>query len=283
LLVPIVFKKRSLAIAFTAASAIVICVAAGGQAAKPAASTGSPAIQLTPYTAPDQSASAGVPAGWQVTKGGQTVIDMTGPQGVTLDLGNTFVAQNGSFQAGKAGPKGTDLTMPASAGVSQKLIMIMQQNAVIAGKPIPQFTVASSTPIPFPANLGECGRMVLDNLAAQGEMRIMAVFCSFPVDMGGTFKSIVLMASAPAAVASESAPMAQAIFQSYRIPAAWLQSKLAPFHAPPAAKASSGSAAKTMQETEAAEAAANNSANCFDLTVLRSTPTALLPMSCRGL
>ncbi len=26
-------------------------------------------IALTPYTAPDQSASAGVPAGWQVTKG----------------------------------------------------------------------------------------------------------------------------------------------------------------------------------------------------------------------
>lgn len=279
----IVFGKRCLPVFIVAASAMAISVTAGCQAAKPPASSASPSVQLAPYTAPDQSASAGVPAGWQVTKGGQTVIEMTGPQGVTLDLGNTFVAQNGAFQAGKAGPMGTDLTMPSSASVPQKLIMIMQRNAAIAGKPAPQFTVASSTPIPFPSNLGECGRMVLSNVAAQGEMKIMAVFCSFPVDTGGAFKSIVLMAAAPAAVATEAAPVAQAIFQSYRIPAAWLQSKLAPLHAPPAAKASSGSAAKTMQETEAAEASANNSANCFDLSVLRGTPTALLPKSCRGL
>src|SRR5580704_12859378 len=63
--------------------------AASAASTTPAAAGTTSAIALQPYTAPDQSASAGVPAGWQVTSGNQTVIKMTGPQGVSLSLGVT--------------------------------------------------------------------------------------------------------------------------------------------------------------------------------------------------
>src|ERR1039458_213137 len=118
------------------------------QATKPAptASTSSSSIQLQPYTASDQSASAGVPAGWKVTKGAQTVIQMTGPEGETLSLGNTFVAQNAAFKAGQRGASGIDLSLPNTASLAQKLAMIFQQDAAIAGQAAPQLSMTSSTP-----------------------------------------------------------------------------------------------------------------------------------------
>ena len=64
--------------------------------AAPAAAT--PAISLQTYTTPDQTASAGVPSGWKVVSGAQTVITMTGPQGETVQLGNVIVANNAPFQ-----------------------------------------------------------------------------------------------------------------------------------------------------------------------------------------
>jgi hypothetical protein len=273
-----------------AAGAVFVCVSAGGQSTKPAAATASPAIVLKAYTASDQSASAGVPGGWTVTKGAQTVIQMTGPEGVTVSLGNTIVAQNATFQANTHLANGVDLTMPYAATLSQKLTMIFEQNAATAGKAAPQVTIDSSTALQLPAAVGQCARIVAelaDASGAQGAMKVMAVYCSLPVDSGGTYKNVMLLAQAPAAVAAQAAPTAQAIFQSYRIPAAWLQKKLAPFAQPPATKASAGATAAEIaaieKETMASQAAVNNSANCFDLSVLRETPTYQLPRSCGGM
>lgn len=289
-------RKSSLPFAAVAASVLVISLATGCRATQPAAQP-SPAaaaasIQLQPYTASDQSASAGVPSGWKVTSGQQTVIQMTGPDGETLSLGNTFVAQNAAFKAGQRMANGADLSMPYSATLAQKLAMIIEANAAAAGKPTPQLTINSSTPIQLPATLGQCGRFVASITGDQGAMKLMAVFCSLPLDAGGAYKNIMLFAQAPAATAAQSAPIAQAIFQSYRIPTAWLQKKLAPVHAasagtPTAASLAAGAAdLKEAQEinrtTMGAVAGADNSANCFDLSVLRETPTALLPRSCGG-
>jgi len=278
-------RKTSLSFAAAVASVIAISLAAGCQATKPAptASTSSSSIQLQPYTASDQSASAGVPAGWKVTKGAQTVIQMTGPEGETLSLGNTFVAQNAAFKAGQRGASGIDLSMPNTAALAQKLAMIFQQDAAIAGQAAPQLSMTSSTPIQLPAALGQCGRFVGDISGQQGAMKLMAIFCSLPLDSRGAYKNIMLYAQAPPSVAAESAPIAQAVFQSYRIPAAWLQKKLSPENPPPVSKADVASAAATMKSTMAGEAAADNSSNCFDLAVLRETPNAQLPKSCGGL
>jgi hypothetical protein len=113
----------------------------------------------------------------------------------------------------------------------------------------------------------------------------MAVYCSFPVDSGGAYKNVMLLAQAPADVAAQSAPIAQAIFQSYRIPPAMLQKKLAPFYAPPPpmpARAGGGGGGMNSS-TILGEMGADNAANCFDLGVLRETPKYDLPRSCGGL
>jgi hypothetical protein len=277
-------RKISLLLAATAVSVIAISIAAGCQATKPTATAAVPAIQLEPYTASDQSASAGVPSGWKVTKGQETVIQMTGPQGETLVLGNTLVARNGAFQPGQRGSNGIDLSMPYTAPLTQKLTMIIQQNAAVAGKPAPQINITSATPIQLPAALGQCGRFVAGLDGAQGQMKIMGVFCSLPLDSGGAYKNIMLMAQAPVAVAAQSAPAAQAVFQSYRIPTAWLQKKLAPHNPPPPPRMPARTASPAMMNSSTilGEAGADNSANCFDLAVLRETPNYLLPRSCGG-
>ena len=262
--------------------------------AKPAAPTAAaPAIPLQTYTAPDQTASAGVPSGWKVVSGAQTVITMTGPQGETVQLGNVDVALNAPFQLGKTPGNGIQLSMPYSTPLAQKLAMILQQGAAINGKPQPQLTLTSSTPIPIPATVGQCGRFVATGNGSGGAMDLLAVFCSLPLDAGGTYKNVMLLAQAPVATAAQSAPTARAIFASYRIPTTWLQKKLAPFQTAPAAQTvkagqpltnaqANAETAEILRETAQMQQATSNAANCFDLSVLRETPTPLLPRSCGG-
>ena len=266
---------------------VLAVVSAGGQTAKPAAANAdAPAIQLQTYIASDQSASAGVPAGWKMTRGDQTVIKMSGPEGETVSLGNTVVARNAPFQLGEHSAGGIDMSMPYSATLAQKFSMIFEQSAAAAGKTVPQITVDSTTALQLPASIGECGRIVADVTGQNGATKVLAVFCSLPVDSGGTYKNIMLLAQAFVATAAQVAPTAQAIFQSYRIPTAWLEKKLAPFTAPPPAAVTAAptaaAAAAINRSTLAGLAGADNSASCFDLSVLRETPTYELPRSCGG-
>jgi hypothetical protein len=279
-------RKNHLLAAGSIGPLVLLCLAAGCQTTKPATpAAGTPAVQLTPYTAPDQSASAGVPTGWQVTNGAGTLIQMSGPQGAAIVLGSTMVAQNTAFQLSQQAANGIDLSMPYSATLGQKLTMMMEHSAAAAGKPAPQLTITSTTPLPLPPTVGQCGRVVGEMTAPQGAMKLLAVFCSLPVDSGGRYKNIMLLAQAPTAVAAQVAPTAQAVFQSYRIPGPWLQKKLAPFTAPapPPGMSAAAAAAMINRSTMIGVAGANNSANCFDLSVLRETPQALLPRSCGGL
>jgi hypothetical protein len=276
----IAIRKSCPLLAATAVTIVLASFNADGQTAKPAAApAASPAIQLQPYTASDQSASAGVPSGWTVTSGAQTLIQMTGPQGESVALGTTVVAKNAAFQLVQSPANGIDLSMPYDATLAQKFTMILEKGAAAAGKPAPQITIDSST-------VGQCGRFVADASSPQGPMKFLAVFCSLPLDSGGTYKNVMLFAQAPAASAAQAAPVAQAIFQSYRIPAMWLEKKLAPFTAPPpaaaTAAATTAAAAAINKATMQGLAGANNSANCFDLSVLRETPTYDLPRSCGG-
>jgi len=288
--VTIAARRTSLFLAATVAPVVFTSIIAC-QSKQPTPTAAAPTIPLQAYTATDQSASAGVPAGWKVTQGQQTVIQMSGTQGESVSLGNTVVAKNGAFQPGQKPANGIDLSMPYTTALPQKLTMIFQQSAAAAGKPVPQLTITSSTPIQLPATLGQCGRFVGSFNGPQGgAMDLLTVFCSMPPDSKGVYKNIMLLAQAPAATAAQSAPAARAVFASYRIPATWLQNKLAPFDPPPAASgASAKSGASAIAEANAINQAtiqgmvgASNSANCFDLAVLRSTPTPLLPKSCGG-
>jgi hypothetical protein len=173
--------------------------------------------------------------------------------------------------------------MPYTAPLQQKLIMILQQNAAISGKPDPQVTITSGTPIQLPPALGQCGRFVANLTGQQGPAKAMGAFCSLPLDYGGTYKNIMILATAPEAVAAQSAPTAQAIIQSYRIPPPWLQRKLAPNILPPAPAVNPNAVAGAInRSTVIGMIGSDVSANCFDLTVLRETPTYQLPRSCGG-
>jgi hypothetical protein len=298
-------RVRSFMLAATVApfafSSIIACqakqaapAAQSTPAAQPAAGAATAAIPLQPYTAPDQSASAGVPAGWKVVSGAQGLITMSGPQGEAVQLGTVLVANNAPFQAGKSPGNGVMLSMPSTTPLAQKLATIIVQNAALNGKAQPQVTITSSTPIQVPAALGQCGRFVASINGAAGAMDLLAAFCSMPMDPGGTYKNVMLLAQAPVATAAQSAPTARAIFQSYRVPSAWLQKMLAPFQTAKAAQpgktgqplTNAQAAAETqeiLRETAQMQAATTNSANCFDLSVLRETPTRLLPKSCGGM
>jgi hypothetical protein len=253
----------------TAAAAITAAFAPSALSAQ----TPSP-VQLTPYTAPDQSASAGIPAGWNVTKGGETVIIMTGPQGETIFLGNTMIARNAPFQSGQRPGGGVDLSMPYSANLAQKLIMILQQAAAISGKPAPQVTIITATPLQLPAPLGQCGRFVTSSPGAQGPMKSMVAMCSLPLDSGGIYKNVMFLAQAPAAVAAQDAALASAVFASYRVSTPMLQRKLAPFTQPRVVVGAPGIGAAPMMD--------DTSAECFDLVVIRETPNYRLPRKCGG-
>src|SRR5580658_9548822 len=64
---------------------------------KPSAAPAAPPVQLQPYTAQDQSVSAGVPSGWKVISAAGGSINMSGPQGETINFGDVFVAHDGPF------------------------------------------------------------------------------------------------------------------------------------------------------------------------------------------
>jgi hypothetical protein len=238
-----------------------------------------PSVKLTPYTAPDKTASAGVPSGWKAA-GSQTVITLTGPQGETIALGRTFVARNAAFQAGQKGAGGADLSMPYTAPLTQKLIMVYQQGAAISGQSAPQITFTSAAAMQVPAILGQCGRFVANLTGPAQPQKIMGVFCSFPLDTGGAFKNVILVAQAPASVAAQDAPVAQAVFSSYQIPQAMLAKKLAPFTAPPPVLPKG--AAPGMSSTTYALQQSNISATCFDEGVIRGYSNRQLPQECGG-
>jgi hypothetical protein len=275
-------NKRIFLRGFTAAA----CCAALGFAACKGATQSAPAnsgassssVQLQPYTAPDQSAQAGVPQGWTVSSGAQTVIVLTGPQGETITLGKTFVARNAAFQAGQKGAGGADLSMPYSANLEQKFTMIWDQGAALSGQTAQQVTFNSATPIQMPAALGQCGRFVASTTVPSGAVKLMGAFCSLPLDSGGTYKNILLIAQAPANIAAQEATIAQAVFSSYRVPQAMLAKKLAPFTAPAPKPAGGGAVGSIIPGL----VGSNISATCFDESVIRGYGPNQLPQECGG-
>jgi hypothetical protein len=264
--------------ASAALCAILLCATLHTACAQTAPAA--PSVQLTPYTTPDKTAAAGVPSGWKVASGADTVITMTGPQNESINLGRTFVARNGPFQAGQKGPDGADLSMLYSAPLTQKLTMVYQQGAALSGQPQPQITFTSTTPIQVPAILGECGRFVADLTGPAQPAKIMGIFCSFPVDSAGAFKNFIMVAQAPATAAAQAAPIAEAVFSSYKIPQAMLAKKLAPVTAPPPPSTGPGAG---MSSTLWGLQQSNIMATCMDEGVIRQYGPRQLPQECGGM
>ena len=255
-----------------------VCAASAATVVAQAPATAAPS--LTPYTAPDQSAQAGVPPGWQVTKGAETVIVMTGPQGETINLGATFIVRNAPLQLGQQPSNGVDLSMPNSASIDQKFTMLEQWGASLNKAADPQVKIASSTPIPVPVQGVQCGRVSGTFNSKTGPEAFGLLMCSLPVDVGGTYKLMFKLAQAPPNVAAQEKALAGAVFASYKVAPAMLQKKLAPHIIPPPAPRMpvgpgvGGGGMPAIGDSTGSE--------CFDLVVIRETPKYQLPRKCGG-
>ena len=256
---------------------LILVVAAAGANAQSPAPAAAPALK--PYTAPDQSAQAGIPPGWNVTKGAETVIVMTGPNGETISLGNTFIVRNAPFRAGQRPENGIDIDIPNSASLGEKLSDIMQSGAAVSGGPDPQTKIASTAPLPLRGI--QCGRLSGTFAGKTGPLAFGGVVCSLPVDAGGTYKVMMIMAQAPPNVAAQEKALAGSVFASYRIAPAMLQRKLAPHFLPPpqpVAPIGPGGGGIGGYMPSPNDPVQNG---CFDLVVIRETPDWQLPAKCR--
>lgn len=201
--------------------------------AKPSTAPAAPPVKLQTYTLPDRSASAGVPAGWKAKGGASGMIAISGPQGENVTLGKIIIAHDGPFQVGQNGPNGAVINMPSSAKLSDKLMMIFQQTAAASGGAAPQIKFISGSLVQVPSAMGQCGVFVVSDGTTQSDAE--GIFCSLPEDPGQFFKNILIIGSAPAAVAAQSSPIVLAVFKSYKIAPGWSQKILGPYMSPPAA------------------------------------------------
>jgi len=104
----------------------------------------------TSYTTPDNTASVTVPAGWKA-QGTEGLITMTGPlPGEAAILGKVTGAHNAPYNPSAAGSDSTGVDMPYASTFQDKVAMLVERLQVVAGRPAPQGSVTSVTPIPVP-------------------------------------------------------------------------------------------------------------------------------------
>jgi hypothetical protein len=247
--------------------------------APPAPAT--PAVPLQTYTASDQSASVGVPAGWNVTKAEYGIIQMSGPKGEQISLGNTVFIRNGAYQPGQKASGLISFTMPNQATLTQKVEAVWQQAAAAAGSPGAQVTVISATPVPL-GSVAQCGIFLGSETNAQGPQNFEMRFCSLPMDTNGIYKLFWLDAVIPAALAAQERATAEAVLSSYRPSQTTLMALLKP-ETPPLPPMGWVAPAGSSGESSAiyAEQQAQQSFNCMDEGVIRGEPEWQLPPYCR--
>lgn len=263
--------------AILAAAAGAAYAQATGQANAPAASS----VQLQPYTAPDRSASVGVPAGWNVTKGDHGVIQMSGPQGEAISLGNGLFVKNGPFQPGLQGSGPISMSMPYQANLAQKYVMVMKAAVAQTSDPTVQVSIVSATPVPL-GRIAQCGIFLGSVTDKNGPAKFETRFCSLPMDTNGIFKLFWVNARIPAALAAQERATAEAVLSSYKPSLASLKLILQPATPPmpPPAVGGSGGGGGESSAMYAARMA-DQSSTCMDLGVIREVPERQLPDYCK--
>jgi hypothetical protein len=274
------FKRNALRLfsgmaALGLASLFVLGQTSPQKAAEPAAAP--TAAKLTPYTAPDKSATVGVPSGWKVTKGANAVIQMSGPQGEAISLGNTLYVRNGAFQAGQQASGVIAMSMPYQATLNQKYVMLWQQSAVVSGQPQPQVNFISATPIPIAKTIAECATYLGTMTKADGTVKFESRFCSLPLDSGGIFKLFWMTAFIPEALAAQERATAEAVLASYQLAPATVNALFQPLTPVVRAPAGGGGGMPSIP----GQVAVDHSSECMDLRVIREVPERLLPSYCR--
>jgi hypothetical protein len=256
----------------------LVAVAVLGQAAPTgtaAPASGAPAVKLNPYTTPDKSASVGVPPGWNVTKGEFGVIQMSGPKGEAISMGNGVYVQDGPFQAGQKANGLIAMKMPLSATIQQKYVMLWQQAAAVIGGPDPHVVILSAAPISL-GRIGQCGVFLGTQTNTQGPQKFETRFCSLAADTNGFYKLFWMNANIPADLATQERATAEAVLSSYKPSIDSLKLILKPM-TPPMPPPSAGPG---ISSTMWGERMSDQSATCMDLGVIREEPEWKLPSYC---
>jgi hypothetical protein len=214
---------------------------------KPSAAQ-APPVQLQPYTAQDQSLSAGVPPGWTVKNAAGGQINMSGPQGETINFGDVFLAKDGPFQLGQKGPGAALMSMPSSAKLTDKLTMFIQQQKALSGSPAAQVKFLYAAPLQSLPSGVQCGVFVIAISGIAAPADGLGIFCSLPDDSAQLFKIVLLMGTAPPAIAAQTVPTVAAVYKSYKVAPGWVQKMLSPYTTP--VSASSGPGAGSEAETQ---------------------------------
>ena len=254
---------------------------------KPSTAPAAPPVRLQTYTAQDQSVSAGVPSGWKVVSAVGGSFNISGPQGETINFGDVFVAHDGPFQLGQKGPGPAVMTMPSSAKLSDKLVMFLQQEESLGGKPVAQIKFIYAAPLQVPANMGQCGMFAVDFSGSAPSAKGMGVFCSLPPDTAQLFKIVLLMGTAPSALAAQTVPTVAAVYNSYRIAPGWAQRMLSPYTLPASASPGPGpgSAAETQMYLRAManqQAVIDHGFTCANAGILGNGSNWETPRECGG-
>jgi len=244
-------------------------------------STPIPPTPLQTYTASDQSASVGVPAGWNVTKAEYGIIQMSGPKGESISLGNTLFIQNGPFQPGQKANGLISMTIPNQATLAQKYAIVWQQAAAAAGDPTERVSVTSATPVPL-GNIAQCGIFLGTQTNAKGASNFESRFCSLPMDTNGVYKLFWMTAVIPASLAAQERATAEAVLSSYAPSQASLKAILQPATPPlPPMGWTPPGGYPGDPSTAYAEQMADESSTCMDEGVIRQEPEWQLPPYCR--
>ncbi|HEY1579573.1 MAG TPA: hypothetical protein VGF82_21095 [Terracidiphilus sp.] len=237
---------------------------------------------LQPYTAPDQSVTVGVPAGWKVTKGQYGVVQMSGPQGEAISLGNGLFVKNGPYQPGQKAMGPISLSIPYQTPLGQKYAIIWKEAAAASGDPSGRATLISSRVIPL-GKIAECGVFLGSETDKQGSAKFETRFCSLPMDTNGIYKLFWMNARIPDALAAQERATAEAVLSSYKPSQTTLKLILQPSTPPmpPPNLGGGGGAGAGMSSAMYAARMADQSATCMDLGVIREVPERKLPDYCQ--
>jgi hypothetical protein len=189
-----------------------------------------PAAQLRTVTTQDQSASIGLPQGWQMGQGGQGTVFASGPNGenVSLDLvlgatdPNNPAAQRTRQIVASGGLRNTVYAnafyYPYGSDPGRTFVDLVHHMEQKAGIQQAEFRIASESPAQLMPN-ARCFHLegTADFHNGKGTYELNDIYCIGPEGRAGGWGSYVFGYTAPQAVAEKERATLGAIVQSFRM------------------------------------------------------------------
>jgi hypothetical protein len=194
------------------------------------AGTSSPAASLHEAVLQDNSASVGLPEGWNVTpqSGGGTII-AEGPNGETALLGFPLLAMNSSDPrvqrtmafaqgAGRNTSYANALYYPYGGDPARTFVDLFQLLRRHRGMPAADFQVATAEPMPS-GGMSRCSHLTghVDAQDGKGMKEFNTVFCVGPLSPMGQFMGLAYHVAVPVKFADRERATMGAILASLRI------------------------------------------------------------------